>query len=207
MASLARSTLSRRTISSIQLPCLSSTTLRPQSIPLPATRERRHHQPQSQLQPQPTPHTPKRHYHSTLHPRLTPHEYTNSQLAILTASLPHIPTHGFTPAALTLGARDAGFLDVSVQLLPRQEFDLILFWLASRRGLLRARVEEGALLQRIAGEGGVDVSALGVQEKCKMLVLERLRMNEDIKWQWQDVSFISPSLYVVSCSISSKAEL
>lgn len=78
-----------------------------------------------------------------------------------------------------------------MQLLPRGEFDLILFWLASRRGLLRAKVEEGALLQRVAGERGVEVSALGVQEKVKLLVMERLRMNEAVKGQWQDVS-LSP---------------
>ncbi|KAJ5380001.1 uncharacterized protein N7496_002429 [Penicillium cataractarum] len=119
-------------------------------------------------------------YHSPLHPRLPPHEYTNSQTAILTASLPHIPTHGFTAAALTRGARDAGFLDVSVQLLPRGEFDLILFWLASRRGLLRGRVEDGSVFGA-AGEG------LSVEEKVKILVLERLKMNIDVRGVWQDV--------------------
>ena len=32
------------------------------------------------------------------------------------------------------------------------------------------------------------MGALGVQEKCKLLVLERLKMNAEIKGQWQDVS-------------------
>lgn len=130
-------------------------------------------------------------YHSNLHPRLPPHEYTNSQTAILTASLPHIPTHGFTAAALTAGARDAGFLDVSVQLLPRGEFDLVLFWLASRRGLLRAKVESGEVF-------GAHGEGLSVQEKIKILVLERLRMNGDVKDVWQDVRltpFSSPSFF------------
>ncbi|GAT22766.1 ubiquinone biosynthesis protein coq9 [Aspergillus luchuensis] len=77
-------------------------------------------------------------YHSIHHPS-PPHEYSNSQTTILSSALRHVPTHGFTRDALTLGARDAGFLDVSVQLLPRGEFDLILFWLASRRGLLRSK--------------------------------------------------------------------
>ncbi|EPS33296.1 hypothetical protein PDE_08258 [Penicillium oxalicum 114-2] len=121
-----------------------------------------------------------RRYHSPLHPRLPLHEYTNSQTAILTASLAHIPTYGFTPAALTRGARDAGFLDVSVQLLPRGEFDLVLFWLASRRGLLRGRVEDGTVF------GAGEKSALGVDEKVQMLVMERLRMNTDVKEFWQD---------------------
>ncbi|KAJ6099516.1 hypothetical protein N7467_001051 [Penicillium canescens] len=110
--------------------------------------------------PTPTPNQPKtplaqlRTYHSTLHPRLPDHEYTNSQTAILTAALDHVPAHGFTSTALTLGARDAGFLDVSVQLLPRGEFDLILFWLASRRGLLRGKVEEGGIVPADCGGEG-----------------------------------------------------
>lgn len=134
---------------------------------------------------------PRRNYHSALHPRLPDHEYTNSQTAILTAALAHVPTHGFTTTALTLGARDAGFLDVSVQLLPRAEFDLILFWLASRRGLLRGKVEEGGLFRRIAAEQGKDVHELGVEERVRGLIMERLQMNTEVKDVWQDVSFLS----------------
>lgn len=130
--------------------------------------------------------TPKRQYHSPLHPRLPPHEYTNSQTAILTAALQHIPTHGFSTTALTLGAHDAGFLDVSIQLLPRGEFDLILFWLASRRGLLRAQVEEAALFNRAAADRGLAPQDLSVDDKTRILVLERLRLNKDIKEHWQD---------------------
>jgi ubiquinone biosynthesis protein COQ9 len=146
-----------------------------------------------------TPLTLRRTYHSTLHPRLPDHEYTNSQTAILTASLAHVQAHGFTPAALTLGARDAGFLDVSVQLLPRGEFDLILFWLASRRGLLRGKVEEGGLFRRIAAEKGKDVHELKIEERIRGLLLERLRMNGEVKDVWQDVG-TSP-MWEVSISI------
>ncbi|OJJ49207.1 hypothetical protein ASPZODRAFT_1422573 [Penicilliopsis zonata CBS 506.65] len=117
-------------------------------------------------------------YHSQFHPRAPTHEYTNSQTTILSAALEHIPSHGFTLEALTLGARDAGFLDVSVQLLPRGEFDLILFWLASRRGLLRAKVEENQF------ESLRSVSS--VEAKTKLLILERLKMNQDIAHKWQD---------------------
>lgn len=182
MASLTRlSPLSRRAIASLSF-------VRPKTIPtcnfhpnsqlrnaLPATRLTTAH-----IRP----------YHSDLHPRLPDHEYTNSQTAILAAALSHVPVHGFTPASLALGARDAGFLDVSVQLLPRGEFDLILFWLASRRGLLRGKVEEGALLQRVAAERGREAHELTVDEKTKILIMERLRMNEEIKGQWQDVSIL-----------------
>ncbi|KAF7588312.1 Ubiquinone biosynthesis protein coq9, mitochondrial [Aspergillus hancockii] len=123
----------------------------------------------------PTP--ASRPYHSEHHPESPPHEYTNSQTTILSAALRHVPAHGFTTVALTLGARDSGFLDVSVQLFPRSEFDLVLFWLASRRGLLRAAVEDGLF------EGD---KAWSVEKKVKVLIMERLRMNAEIRHQWQD---------------------
>ncbi|OJZ81247.1 hypothetical protein ASPFODRAFT_146082 [Aspergillus luchuensis CBS 106.47] len=119
-------------------------------------------------------------YHSIHHPS-PPHEYSNSQTTILSSALRHVPTHGFTRDALTLGARDAGFLDVSVQLLPRGEFDLILFWLASRRGLLRSKVENDALLQSQSQQG-----PLSVDDKIKVLIMERLRMNVEVKDKLQD---------------------
>ncbi|KAL2853830.1 COQ9-domain-containing protein [Aspergillus pseudoustus] len=122
----------------------------------------------------------RRLYHSQYHPDPPAHEYTNSQTAILTAALRHVSTHGFTRDALTLGARDTGFLDVSIQLLPRGEIDLILFWLASRRGLLRAAVEQNGLLK------SPDSDFVSVEKKTRALIMERLRMNADIKHQWQD---------------------
>lgn len=137
-------------------------------------------------------------YHSHFQPIFPTHEYTHSQTAILSAALEHVPEHGFTLEALTLGARDVGFLDVSVQLFPRREFDLVLFWLASRRGLLKGKVEEGLFGQKIDNDMHVgedtragNTSQLSVEEKVKILVMERLRMNEEIVHRWQDVS-ISP---------------
>ncbi|KAL4780260.1 COQ9-domain-containing protein [Aspergillus varians] len=137
-----------------------------------------HHLRQPALRSQLPNHRP---YHSLHHPELPPHEYTNSQTTILSAALKHVPSHGFTQDALTLGARDTGFLDVSVQLLPRGEFDLILFWLASRRGLLRAAVEQNGLL---SGSNAGPVSS--VEDKTKTLIMKRLRMNTDIRHHWQD---------------------
>lgn len=132
-------------------------------------------------------------YHSRFHPPLPTHEYTNSQTTILSAALEHIPEHGFTKEALTLGARDVGFLDVSLQLFERQEMDLVLFWLASRRGLLRAKVENG-LFEKMKSDKEDNASReLSVDEKVRILLLERLRMNEKIVHRWQDVS-IPPSL-------------
>lgn len=132
-----------------------------------------------------------RSYHSQHHPDPPPHEYSNSQTTILSAALAHVPDYGFTREALTLGARDVGFLDVSVQLFPRGEFDLILFWLASRRGLLRGKVENGLFENLSAHEGqstSTSPNGLSVEEKVKILLLERLRMNAGIRHKWQDVS-------------------
>lgn len=119
-----------------------------------------------------------RSYHSRFYAPLPTHEYTNSQSTILTAALEHIPEHGFTKDALIMGARDMGFLDVSIQLFTRQEMDLVLYWLASRRGLLRAKVQNGLF------EG----KQMSVDEKIKTLVIERLRMDGPIIHRWQDVS-------------------
>lgn len=68
-----------------------------------------------------------------------------------------------------------------MQLLPRGEFDLTLFWLASRRGLLRSKVENDALLQ--SSQQG----PLSVDDKIKTLIMERLRMNVEVKDKLQDV--------------------
>lgn len=78
-----------------------------------------------------------------------------------------------------MGARDVGFLDVSIQLLSRQEMDLVLYWLASRRGLLQAKVQNGLF------EG----KQSSIDEKIKALVIERLRMNSKVVHRWQDVGY------------------
>ncbi|KAL4920330.1 COQ9-domain-containing protein [Aspergillus aurantiobrunneus] len=156
-----------------------------------------HYQQHHLRQPSLRSHLPtQRPYHSHHHPDLPSHEYTNSQTTILSAALKHVPTHGFSRDALTLGARDTGFLDVSIQLLPRGEFDLILFWLASRRGLLRAAAEQDGLLAK-SHPGSVTV-----EDKTKALIMERLRMNTVIRRQWQDaLAFMSlPSNIPLSLS-------
>ncbi|KAJ5505586.1 hypothetical protein N7453_004543 [Penicillium expansum] len=137
------------------------------------------------LQSTPTTRTPRTNQRHPSPPNL-PLSPTRPAPRPLLHKLPNRNPHLRARAPLTLGARDAGFLDVSVQLLPRGEFDLILFWLASRRGLLRGKVEEGGLFRRIAAEKGKDVHELGVEERVRGLLLERLRMNAEVKDVWQD---------------------
>lgn len=53
----------------------------------------------------------------------------------------------------------------------------MLFWLASRRGLLRD----------VAAEKFTEGTSVPTEEKVRTLVLERLWMNESIQEQWQGV--------------------
>ncbi|KAK2802592.1 Ubiquinone biosynthesis protein coq9, mitochondrial [Onygenales sp. PD_10] len=125
-------------------------------------------------------------YHSSFHPAPEPpaDTYTPEQSAILSGALQYVPEHGFSIQSLTLGARDAGYLDVSLQLFPKGgEIELITYWLASRRGLLRRKVENGEVFGESGVSGGRELS---VDEKVKILILERLKMNEGIIQHWQD---------------------
>ncbi|EEH09106.1 ubiquinone biosynthesis protein COQ9 [Histoplasma capsulatum G186AR] len=110
--------------------------------------------------------------------------YTPEQSAILSAAVNHIPEVGFTTRSLTLGARDAGYLDVSLQLFPDGgEMNLITYWLRSRRGMLRQKTKSGELFG-MSGAG--EIGGLSVEEKVLILILERLKMNEEIIEHWQD---------------------
>ena len=124
-------------------------------------------------------------YHSYDHP--SPPPYPPAETSILSAALSHIPTHGFSDTALVLGARDAGYLPVSVNLLPRGVFELVMFWLVSRRlGLKEALDSNDGGLRRQWEEHKV-----GVGGRVRSLVLERLRMNEraGTVGKWQEVCY------------------
>jgi ubiquinone biosynthesis protein COQ9 len=96
----------------------------------------------------------------------------------------HVPKHGFSSKALALGAEQAGYLPVSVQLFPRGVFDLINYHLVTQRLALRDHVQ-------FPGE-----SKLGVGGKVRSLTLERLRANRPIIHKWQGVrsSLCCPTL-------------
>ncbi|KAK3061395.1 hypothetical protein LTS18_006351 [Coniosporium uncinatum] len=79
-----------------------------------------------------------RSYHSHEHPAQPP--YPPAQTSILSAALTHVPTHGFTSTSLTLGARSAGYVDVSTQLFPRGAFELVAYHLVTRRLALKESV-------------------------------------------------------------------
>ena len=125
-------------------------------------------------------------YHSYDHP--SPPPYPPAETAILSAALPHIPANGFSDKSLVLGARDAGYLPLSVNLLPRGVFELVIFWLVSRRlGLKEALDSSDGGLRRQWEEQKV-----GVGGRVRSLVIERLRMNEraGIVGKWQEVCYV-----------------
>lgn len=103
-----------------------------------------------------------------------------AESAILSASLSHVPEHGFTTAALKLGARDAGYLDVSTNLFPRGVFDLVNYHLVTQRLALKDAVQFPT-----EGESG---KKLGVGAKVRTLTLARLRANGSVIQRWQEVS-------------------
>ncbi|ETN46636.1 rpsU-divergently transcribed protein [Cyphellophora europaea CBS 101466] len=115
--------------------------------------------------------TSLRSYYSQHHPDLPP--FPQAQEAILSAALKRVPEYGFSEKALTLGARDAGYLDVSVQLFPRGVFDVVNYHLVTQRRALKDAVQFP------------DDAKLGVGRKIKTLAMTRLRANRDVIQHWQ----------------------
>ena len=108
-----------------------------------------------------------------------PPPFPPAESAILSSAYAHVPNHGFTIDALKLGARDAGYLDVSTNLLPRGVFDLINYHLVTQRLALQNNVQ--------FPEEGEQGKKMGVGAKVRTLTLARLRANEPVIHRWQEV--------------------
>ena len=117
-------------------------------------------------------------YHSYDYAQPPPFPPTES--AILSSAYAHVPSHGFTIDALKLGARDAGYLDVSTNLLPRGVFDLVNYHLVTQRLALKDNVQ--------FPDNGESGKKMGVGSKVRTLTLARLRANEPVVHRWQEVS-------------------
>jgi ubiquinone biosynthesis protein COQ9 len=130
-----------------------------------------------------------RSYYSSAYP--DPPPFPPAEAAILSAALHHVPRHGFTATALSLGAKDAGYLDVSVQLFPKGAFDLIHYYLVMQRLGLKNRLHFP------------EETKLGVAAKVRALAWARLLANKEIVHQWQGVSaldrYFSRTLLLVLC--------
>ena len=111
----------------------------------------------------------------------TPPSYPQPESAILSAALARVPAHGFTQQALSLGAKDAGYLEVSANLFPRAEFEIVLYHLVQER----SRLGERAQFPEDVDGGG----KLGIGQKLQSLLVERLRANVDagVDGRWGEV--------------------
>ncbi len=123
-------------------------------------------------------------YHSYDH--APPPAFPPAHAAILSAATKHIPNHGFTSTTLTLGARDAGYLDISKNLLPAGVFDLVLYHLVTQRLALKD-AERGDGEEAVGGEQGKERRGVGVGNRVRALAWARLKANTPIVHRWAEV--------------------
>jgi ubiquinone biosynthesis protein COQ9 len=123
-------------------------------------------------------------YHSYDHPP-PPGPFNPVEHAIISASVPYVPAHGFTHTTLSLGAKDAGYPDVSTNLFPRGAFSIVHYHLVTQR--LRLAQHQHAM------EFDSNAEDLKVSLKVKALIWARLEGNKQIIHRWQEVRF-SPSI-------------
>ena len=114
----------------------------------------------------------RRLYHSYEHERPPPFVPTESR--ILSAALSHVPTHGFATAALTQGARDAGYLDVSTNLFPTGPFSIVNYHLVTQR------------LALAKDAPSTNNNPNNISENIRTLALRRLHANKPIIHRWQE---------------------
>ncbi|KAA6411639.1 MAG: Ubiquinone biosynthesis COQ9 [Lasallia pustulata] len=138
-----------------------------------------------------TPYT-NRSYHSYEHDEPPP--FNENEKAILSAALSHVPAHGFTTTSLSHGARDAGYLDASVNLFPRGAFDLVIYHLVTQRLALKDHVQ-------------FPEQKLGVGAKVRLLALQRLWRNKPIIHKWQEALAVMAQPSNLPASLAELARL
>ncbi|KAK6064426.1 rpsU-divergently transcribed protein [Seiridium cupressi] len=140
-----------------------------------------------------------RSYHSYDRPP-PPGPFNAAERTILSAAYAHVPEHGFTQHALTLGARDAGFLDISASLLPNGPFSLIKYHLVTKR--------EGLAPKSVAIFGpGAEAERLPIGQKVEQLTWERLLENKDVIHRWQEALAVMAQPSLVPASLHELALL
>ncbi|KAF3061604.1 Ubiquinone biosynthesis protein coq9, mitochondrial [Daldinia childiae] len=120
-----------------------------------------------------------RHYHSYDHPP-PPTSFSTAERAILSSAYNHVPEHGFTQHALALGARDAGYPDISTNVVPEGPYSLIRYHLVTKREAL------APWAKAIFGSEGGQGELLKVPEKVERLAWERLVSNSEVNHRWQE---------------------
>ncbi|KAK7931921.1 Ubiquinone biosynthesis protein coq9- mitochondrial [Apiospora marii] len=155
----------------------------------------------------------RRTYHSYDHPP-PPGAFNNAERQILSAAYRHVPEHGFTHKALSLGARDAGYLDISTNVVPEGPFSLIKYHLVSKREALAPRSAEifNAPVDCVDGvtpdvAAGARGQLLTVPERVERLTWERLLANQDIIHRWQEALAVMAQPSRVPASLHELASL
>jgi len=132
--------------------------------------------------PPPTSALPRqllRRFHAYDRPAARPGDaFGTTEQALLSAAARHVPEHGFSPEALSLGASDAGYPDISTTILPDGLFSLVRWHLSTQREALASR----SLEEVDEGE-----PSLTVADKVRRLTWERLLGNRAIIRRWQEV--------------------
>lgn len=114
-----------------------------------------------------------RSYHSYDHPA-PPGPFNATETAILSASVPEIPAHGFTTTSLIIGAEKTGHLAASINLFPAGAFSLVNYHLYTQRQALASHVRD------------LEDKGMGVGGKVKELTWRRLMANKAIVHRWQE---------------------
>ncbi|RYO75633.1 hypothetical protein DL764_010358 [Monosporascus ibericus] len=150
-------------------------------------------------------------YHSHDHPP-SPGVFNAAENAILSAAYAHVPEHGFTQRALSLGARDAGYPDISTNLLPEGSFGLIRYHLVTQREALAPKSKEifnsnaaTTLTSRIGD--AASATHWEVSDKVERLTWERLLGNRGVNHRWQEALAVMAQPSRVAASLHELALL
>ncbi|KAI1082658.1 ubiquinone biosynthesis protein COQ9 [Whalleya microplaca] len=150
---------------------------------------------------------PRRPYHSYDHPPPAG-VFNAAEQALLSAAYAHVPEHGFTAHALSLGARDAGYLDISTNLVPEGPFGLIRYHLVTQREALAPRSESLFNTNAAApAEGQQLLQQLSVRDKVERLAWERLLGNREVNHRWQEALAIMAQPSYIPASLRELALL
>lgn len=128
--------------------------------------------------------------------------YTPAETNILTAATRHIPTHGFSRHALTLGAQDAGYLPATLALLPRGAYELVMFHLMSQRIFLKDKLP-WTVRREISHDEGIT----GVGSKVRFAMLTRLRGNVAVIHKYFEAIALMSLPYNISPSLAELGHL
>ncbi|OLL22501.1 Ubiquinone biosynthesis protein coq9, mitochondrial [Neolecta irregularis DAH-3] len=132
-------------------------------------------------------------FHSHAHPVLE--RYTPTQLEIFSSAMKQVPKHGFVSQTISLGARDAGYLEASHVLFPRGGWSLVEYYLVTER------------LRLSSLKKTIETEEVGTSNKIRRLIKERLERNKDIIDRWPEALAVMAMPSNLSDSLAELARL